>query len=674
LLLTVGGALIGATAIAFSLIMFAMQVNVERMPYGLFRKFSSDIKLMASFVATFLLSIAVTSLSLVPDSSWAVMAILTALWGVSLIVILLLLAYRRALALISPTQQLNILQEDTNKIFQSWAKAVERARPLLKTEDSESNSSEHDVEGFAYLNKFPDWDSFAKKSVAHCISFARRYSEQGDHEVAGYALQSILAINQAYITTKGKTFFSHSYFIDNPLADDGFVTDTLEHLRRYVQVGITRVDEEQIEQSLRAIFGLCVIYSQIDYSTKSANKYHLHLASGYLSGAVESIVPLRMTDVLMEGVRLLGQASQLMVHQKDETFIGTLTEKMVLVACVGAVDEKLRPVTQTAVHQLSKITFNLIMSESIEVSIALKSIRDGIQMIAQVLLQKPDTPLASIHSTSLGGYYLGTTTDALMSWLTDLTNSILKAKEDDENAQRVIDHIDQWADGIYQSEKELFLLSVEKKSGLTIAMALWIEHISKLLLAISAADACGDRYRDRLCISAYRLISILTACPDEKEAIARLENNQITEKLFDLAYEAKSRGSDEVAERIRKLLLSWVFKAGKYQTGWGILDRGCCGLACLNLIFKLDDEVLLKEIETKASEDNAPDMELRQRAARSIERTMERVNPYSHSHDSIETAMSQMDRERLVKLLGGLTEVLVPELKEAVNEIEGEGN
>ncbi|MCF6216197.1 MAG: hypothetical protein L3J58_08480 [Emcibacter sp.] len=39
LLMTLGGSLIGATAIAFSLIMFAMQVNVERMPHGLFRKF-----------------------------------------------------------------------------------------------------------------------------------------------------------------------------------------------------------------------------------------------------------------------------------------------------------------------------------------------------------------------------------------------------------------------------------------------------------------------------------------------------------------------------------------------------------------------------------------------------------------------------------------------------------
>ena len=38
LLLATGSALIGAAAIATSLVLFAMQVNVERMPHGLFRR------------------------------------------------------------------------------------------------------------------------------------------------------------------------------------------------------------------------------------------------------------------------------------------------------------------------------------------------------------------------------------------------------------------------------------------------------------------------------------------------------------------------------------------------------------------------------------------------------------------------------------------------------------
>lgn len=43
LLATTGGALIGATAIGFSVVMIAVQLNFARMPHGLFRKLSSDV-------------------------------------------------------------------------------------------------------------------------------------------------------------------------------------------------------------------------------------------------------------------------------------------------------------------------------------------------------------------------------------------------------------------------------------------------------------------------------------------------------------------------------------------------------------------------------------------------------------------------------------------------------
>jgi uncharacterized membrane protein len=56
LLTSVSGALIGSAVIAFSLVMFAMQVNVERMPHGLFFRFSSDKRIMLLFVGTCLTS------------------------------------------------------------------------------------------------------------------------------------------------------------------------------------------------------------------------------------------------------------------------------------------------------------------------------------------------------------------------------------------------------------------------------------------------------------------------------------------------------------------------------------------------------------------------------------------------------------------------------------------
>ena len=49
LLLNVGTALIGVAAIVTSLVLFAMQVNIERMPHGLFRRLSTDRRLLGAF-------------------------------------------------------------------------------------------------------------------------------------------------------------------------------------------------------------------------------------------------------------------------------------------------------------------------------------------------------------------------------------------------------------------------------------------------------------------------------------------------------------------------------------------------------------------------------------------------------------------------------------------------
>lgn len=112
LLLTLGGALIGASVITFSLVMFAMQINVARMPHGLFRKFSVDTRIMTACIGTFLLAISVACTSLIPDTSWVTIAILVATWGTTLIVGLFLYAYRRALLLINPSKQLDFVAED----------------------------------------------------------------------------------------------------------------------------------------------------------------------------------------------------------------------------------------------------------------------------------------------------------------------------------------------------------------------------------------------------------------------------------------------------------------------------------------------------------------------------------------------------------------------------------
>lgn len=665
LFLTLGGALIGAAAIAFSLIMFAMQVNVERMPHGLFRKFSSDIKLLGAFVSTFSLAAIIAGLSLIPNQSWVVGATVTAVWFFLLIILLFVLAYRRALALISPTMQLGLVVADTERNFKAWDRAVKRTTPVLRANansepQDEENWGGYDMGRVTYFQLYPNWTASAEQAISYCITFSRRYAEQGDHEVSRIALNGIVAINALYINTKGKTFFSN-YLFDNLLASDSFMTNTLENLRQNVQVAISRKDEQFIEQNLHSLLQLTQLYLSIEYGEEHAARTHAHLVSSYLISAVESVIPHDMADVLIEGVSLLGNAARLIVAHDKPEYIASISEKIAFIACTGAVNKNYQLVSQVAVKQLATLTFELLRSKSWEVRHAVKEVRDDVKLIAEMYLKIPDTRLTSIHSTSLAPYYSVTSNDSLMFRLTDLTNDLLKADPSDEAVQRVIRHIVEWADGLYQTDKELFLLAVEKKSHLTFDLIHWIVHVTKLLLVVSCADACDDHDRDKLRRSALWLISVFSCIPDNEETIKYIETYRIADKIFESAVDAHQRGCNKEALEIRNLLLSWTCKVGKYQTGWASLEKACCGLACLNLILDLSDEILLKDIDTYLSKDDAPDLDIRSRAASDLHKEAEKYRS-RYGHSVIDVEMARADQSRLKVLLHRVANHLCSEM------------
>lgn len=669
LFLSIGGAMIGATAIAFSLIMFAMQVNVERMPHGLFKKFSSDVKLLGAFTSTFSLALIIAMFSLIPDKSWVSVATLATVWCSFLIILLFVLAYRRALALISPTMQLGLVVADSKRDFQIWDRAIKRTTPLLRgnprneVEDDELRNK-YDMDRVTYFQLNPSWTSSADQAISYCIAFSRRYSEQGDHEVSRVALNGVVEINSLYIKTKGRTFFSNSYFFNNPLASDNFLTNTLEHLRQNIQVGISRKDEQFIEQNLHSLLQLTQLYLSIEYGDEHATRSHAHLVSSYLTSAVESVIPHNMADVLIEGVSLLGNAGLLIVLNDKPEHIATISKKIALIACTGTVNKNYQPVTQVAVKQLARLTFELLRSKSWEVGYAVKKVRADVKLIAEMYLTIPDSPLTSLHSASLAPYYSGTSSNTLMAWLTELINALSNADSGDKAAQRVVAHIDEWADGLYQKEKELLLLAIEKKSQLTFDLVHWIVHITKLLLAVSCSDVCNDHYRDSLRKSALWLIHVLSWIPDDEETIKYIETYRIADNIFESALNAHKCACDEEAAEIRDLLFSWTRKVGKYQTGWASLQTACCGLACLNLILELQDEKLFTDIDAYISKEDAPTFDIRSRTASDLREEADKYRS-GYGYGDIDIAMARVDQSRLSMLLHGIADHLCPETRHA---------
>lgn len=668
LVMTLGGAFIGATAIAFSVVMFAVQINFARMPYGLFQRLSSDVKLLGAFAATFLAAIAIASLSLFPDKTWLAFAVIGASYGTILILALFLYSYRRALLLINPLYQLRLLVERACEEMRIWDRRARRAAPLLEIEDNKDDEpaalrSSHDRTRLVYFQANPYWTASAEQQIAHAISFARRYAEQGDYEVSGQALNAVIAIHASYVQTKGKTFFAHQLLLVNPLATDPFINDTLEHLRQTARIATTRRDEQQIEQTLAALAGLVRVYMAIDYSNEYAQeKHHAQLAAGYLTGAVQDIVPHNMPDVLMEGVRLMGQSAQLFLSVGQPNQIATLSEKIAAIAATGIVKESYRPVTLTGMEQLAHLTSNLIRTKTDEIRFAARQLRKDVGILATLFLNVPDTPLASTHSTYLSPYYSMTKKGTLGDLLTDLTNALVAAKADDKEAATVIRHVEEWADGLYQFEKDLLLAAIAKRSHLAFDIMHWLVHLTKLLVALSLAEACPAHTREKLEGHASWLIAVLSWVPDDKETVDFVENYGMTELLFEASLDAMSRDCLEVFISARDTLISWAFKAGGHQTRWAILERSIYALA--TLVLRKEDwklEPWLKRaITERLTKPNAPDQEARDHAARDIRRTIHTLYRNDFALSLIERALQRTDHAKLRPLLEEAANILSP--------------
>jgi hypothetical protein len=276
-----GGALTGATVITFSFIMFALQVNVERMPHGLFQRLSSDARLLGAFLVAFGLSVGVLCSAFASAPAALAYAIVLDASATLVIVVLVLYSYRRALRLINPLQQLGFLLKHTCRDLDRWAGRANRAHLVMSNDTAtDSQGTTVDIPRSAFFHLHPRWTHVARQSIDHAMSLTRYYAERGDHEVSGAALNTLVSINVAYIRAKGHTFFSTNALLDHPFSTDPLLNHTLELLRQNAQIGLSRADEQQLEHTFRALAALAEAYATIAYGNEHVSKHHARLAAG----------------------------------------------------------------------------------------------------------------------------------------------------------------------------------------------------------------------------------------------------------------------------------------------------------------------------------------------------------------------------------------------------------
>lgn len=673
LLVTVSGSLIGATAIAFSLILFAMQVNVGRMPHGMFKRLSSDRKLLGAFLSSFFIALTVGATSLFPATSQASFAVIIAAWGTALTLVIFILAYRRALALINPSEQLSILVSRVRREIRQWSRRMELARPLLQYGDNREPNRRAldgralDTEKVAYLRVNSQWDQSARQAVDYCISYAQRFAEVGDHEVSSAAIASMMHINAAYCAFKSGAFPSRNLFVENQDSTDGFINATLEHLRQTMRIALSRGDEQLAENTLRGIAALLVVYLKIDYPGIAPTKIHASLAGGYLQSAVESVAPHDMPDVMMEGVRLMGRSAQTVLLYASPNEVIPLAEKIGLISFVGVARSDHQPVTLTAFEQLTAITFDLFIRGERDMRHPFRRLRSTVTEAAKRFLAVPDMPLMSPHSNNLGPYFSSVSTSSLRSKLTDLTNELIERPTGDVQGSRVIGNIEEWANQIYVEQKELLLTSLERKLAFSFDILHFSTGISELLLALSNAPSCAANDRDSLRRHALWLTSTLSWIPSDAESVSFAENFSVTELLFDAVMTGHKEACEDYRAGASDLLLGWTMKGGRHETGWAILERGTRGLIGLSLF--QDDPGIIDAFKQSFAQalaaENSPPVAVRSRAARELRRSLDEHHGGAYALSRIDQLMGQIDRPVLTALTIEIADLLEPPAADA---------
>jgi hypothetical protein len=358
--------------------------------------------------------------------------------------------------------------------------------------------------------------------------------------------------------------------------------------------------------------------------------------------------------------------SAIAITQNDSPLhVATITEKVGVIANIGPLrGTYIRdfPIAQTAVYQISEITFHIIVSGTRDIRHSIEEVRGDLKFMVNAWLSMPDSSLMSYHSAIFKGYYSGTTTDSLIQKLTTLTNQISAAPSDNTDAKRIIRNIRKWSEDLYDFEKSIFLSAIEKKSFLAFDIIHWVAHITKLLLAVSKSDACDEHEVDELQKNAKWLISVLSFVPDNSESVHKAENYDMTETLFDVLLDSYNRECTEVSDAIRELIIDWAFMAGKYK-GRGILENSICGLAAFNIMFGLNDTVISSDIEKRVAQGIIPDLDLRFRAAENIREKAQRVHGLRADVSNIETLMANVDAEHLESVLKNAADHLCPEIQ-----------
>jgi hypothetical protein len=250
--------------------------------------------------------------------------------------------------------------------------------------------------------------------------------------------------------------------------------------------------------------------------------------------------------------------------------------------------------------------------------------------------------------------------------LTQLGNALAERETGDALASRVIDRLEIWADGLFDSQKDLLLLSVEKRSPFFFDIAHWIAHVSEVLLFVAAAPAAHEYARGELRKHAHWLASTLSWIPADVESAKFVEGWSHRDNMTDLALRCRRLGEEETYQAVERIMFNWALEAGKHHTGWDTLGQWLLAVAGLALTSGDDNNatMLKGRLSTKLTHADAPNQEMRDRAARCLREAANEVRQREFEIDRVKQLLSSGDNAATRLLLTEMANILSPGTKD----------
>ena len=597
LLVTVGGALVGATAIAFSVVVFSVQINVERTPDGLFQTLSRDGRLIVAFVATVVLSVTGAALSLIADAGYIARACVAAIWIVVLVPSLIVYAYLRALKLINPRHQIQLLFNHSARYLSRWSKRADHATPLIlaSLEAPPANDPDNvfDYARELFFRSNNTWATLPSHAISQAMTFARNYAKSGDSQVVASALYAIVKINNAYIKTRGRTFYSHNPLVNDNRSSDGIITHTLEAYRQNIRNAVKNNDETEIMQFLSGLGLLTVEYSKIQYPRPSDSHYHASLAKGYMLQEVLQMLPHVSTDVMMRGAANIADLSGLFLGRPDLNAQQSICSALITIAEYGLKHPQHRPATVRALERIAKISMMLIRAPVGDAAGTHEKVTQQLFQFATHVFSTPDSGFTTPHAEYLSPYFGGGNVldmGTFDSQLTDLVNQAILADKDNQAARRVIDNLADWSEELPQRVRRLLEKATESRTRYSASIVWWIINVSTALYAASTAIAGDEGDRVTLRDRAGWVISAIDFIPHDEHGVAAMGAVDIPEQLLRMSGQLRNLGLGEEAKRLGKLIERWLLGTIPH-TGAHEVAEGMFGLGTLYAYLQEPQEI-----------------------------------------------------------------------------------